>query len=513
MRAIPSLKPVSSLLLVSSICVLSATGMKGENQGSSIVKQEHSEIGIPTVKDPARVHTAHPDAQWFPDAGFGLFLHWSPCSVLKMNISHTMIPGRALGKKRITDPAERERIIREQDYNLNGKKPEITPNAYWALAQQFNPSAYDPDKWCKAAKETGFTYVVLTTRHHDGFAMWPSAFGTYNTKNFMGGRDLVKPFVDACRKYGLKVGLYYSPPDWYYEREYKNFLYCGAAKKNPEFPQLDADLMPRKEKPVPKDKAAYEAGYDGEVKGQVEELLTRYGKIDLLWFDGCQPTPNGSKSITAERIRELQPGIVINPRLHGTGDFITYERNLKTNKIAKTWAEFCNTWALLWTYDKNRPFRSNAFILGQLATSRSLGINYLLGIGPDAQGELHPDAYKNMAAIAPWMKIHQAALIGAKPLPSGEKSNVPATSLGNRRFLFAIPDFGNTSGNAGPYDSDMRPPGDVTMTLSGISSAPKEAKLMGDGSAIPFDFNNGVVTVHLPKEKRTRLVDVVELSL
>lgn len=513
MRAIPSLKPVSSLLLVSSICVLSATGMKGENQGSSIVKQEHSEIGIPTVKDPARVHTAHPDAQWFPDAGFGLFLHWSPCSVLKMNISHTMIPGRALGKKRITDPAERERIIREQDYNLNGKKPEITPNAYWALAQQFNPSAYDPDKWCKAAKEAGFTYVVLTTRHHDGFAMWPSAFGTYNTKNFMGGRDLVKPFVDACRKYGLKVGLYYSPPDWYYEREYKNFLYCGAAKKNPEFPQLDADLMPRKEKPVPKDKAAYEAGYDGEVKGQVEELLTRYGKIDLLWFDGCQPTPNGSKSITAERIRELQPGIVINPRLHGTGDFITYERNLKTNKIAKTWAEFCNTWALLWTYDKNRPFRSNAFILGQLATSRSLGINYLLGIGPDAQGELHPDAYKNMAAIAPWMKIHQAALIGAKPLPSGEKSNVPATSLGNRRFLFAIPDFGNTSGNAGPYDSDMRPPGDVTMTLSGISSAPKEAKLMGDGSAIPFDFNNGVVTVHLPKEKRTRLVDVVELSL
>lgn len=501
------------LVLIASASLLQAAV---ENQrdaaGATIVKQEHSEIGIPSVKDPAKVHTSHPDAQWFPDAGLGLFLHWSPCSVLKMNISHTMIPGRALGKKRITDPVERERIIREQDYNLNGKKPEITPNAYWALAEKFNPSAYDPDKWCKAAKEAGFTYVVLTTRHHDGFAMWPSAFGNYNTKNFMGGRDLVKPFVDACRKNGLKVGLYYSPPDWYYEKDYKNFLYFGAARKNPEFPQLDADLMPRKEKAVPKDKAAYDAGYDREVKGQVEELLTRYGKIDLIWFDGCQPTPNGPRSITAQRIRELQPGIVINPRLHGTGDFITYERTLKTNKVATTWAEFCNTWALLWTYDKNRPFRSNAFILGQLATSRSLGINYLLGIGPDAHGELHPDAYKNMAAIAPWMKIHQASLIGAKPLPAREKSNVPATSLGNRRFLFAIPAFGNASGNPGPYDTDMIPPGDVTLTLSGVDTAPTAARLMEDGAAVPFEFKDRTVTVRLPKERRTKLVDVIELS-
>ncbi len=505
--------PHLCLTLMFSAAVLHAADEgSGDSSGATAVKQEHSEIGIATAKDPARVHTSHPDAQWFPDAGMGLFLHWSPSSVLKMNISHPMIPGRPLGKKRITDPAERERIIRDQDYNLNGKKPEITPNAYWALAEKFNPSAYDPDKWCKAAKEAGFTYVVLTTRHHDGFAMWPSAFGNYSTKNFMGGRDLVMPFVQACRKNGLKVGLYYSPPDWHYEKDYKNFLYSGAARKNPEFPQLDADLMPRAEKAEPKDKAAYEAGYDAEVKGQVEELLTRYGKVDVLWFDGCQPTPNGSKSISAERIRELQPGILINPRLHGRGDFVTYERTLKANKVATTWAEFCNTWALLWTYD-NHPFRSNAHILGQLAQSRSLGINYLLGIGPDGNGELHPEAYRNMAAIATWMKIHREAVTVAKPLPKGESSNVPATSLGNRRFLFAIPSFGHASGTAGPYDAEMIPPGEVTLTLSGLKAAPAAAKLMGDGSSLPFEFKDGVVTVRLPKEKRSRLVDVVELSL
>jgi len=509
-----SIAPVA-LILSMALTGTAATpqdksGTDGE-KGALTVKDQHSDIGIPSSKAPAAVHTQHPDAQWFPDAGLGLFLHWSVSSVKEKNISWPMIPGRALGKKVITDPAERERIIKEQDYNLDGKKPEITPNEYWALAKEFNPGKYDPEKWCKAAKEAGFTYVVLTTRHHDGFAMWPSAFGELNTKNFMGGRDLIKPFVDACRNNGLKVGLYYSPPDWYYEREFKNFLYSGAARKNPQFPALDANLNPRAGKPAPKNRAEFEAGYDALVRGQVEEILTRYGKIDLLWFDGCQPTPNGSKSITAKRIRELQPGILINPRLHGTGDFITYERELKTNKVATTWAEFCNTWALMWTYD-TRPFRSNAFVLGQLAKSRSLGINYLLGIGPDGQGELHPKAYENMAVLAGWMKANGEAVHAVRPLPRGESANVPATSLGSKRFLFAVPAFRPGGKNNGPYDEDMLPPRDETLTLSGIDSKPASVKLLADGSPLPFEFAERTVKVPLPATKRSKLVDVVQID-
>lgn len=498
------------VLTAVSAAPLDNSGTDGE-KGALTVKDQHSEIGIPSAKAPAAAHTQHPDAQWFPDAGLGLFLHWSVSSVKAKNISWSMIPGRALGKKTITDPAERERIIKEQDYNLDGKKPEITPNEYWALAKEFNPAKYDPEKWCKAAKEAGFTYVVLTTRHHDGFAMWPSAFGELSTKNFMGGRDLIKPFVEACRKNGLKVGLYYSPPDWHYERDYKDFLYYGAQRKNPQFPSLDADLKPRATKPAPKNRAEYEAGYDALVRGQVEEILTRYGKIDLLWFDGCQPTPNGSKSITAKRIRELQPGILINPRLHGTGDFITYERELKTNKIATTWAEFCNTWALMWTYD-TRPFRSNAFVLGQLAKSRSLGINYLLGIGPDGQGEFHPKAYENMAVLAGWMKANGESVHAVKPLPKGESANVPATSLGSKRFLFAIPQFKPGEKNSGPYDADMLPPRDETLTLTGIDSKPASVKLLVDGASLPFDFSERTVKVPLPAAKRSNLVDVVQID-
>jgi len=507
----PLVRPLlAGLLLVSTAAAATSPSSADGGKGALTVSDQHSEIGIPKVANPAAVRTRHPEAQWYPQAGLGLFLHWSISSVRQENISWPMIPGKNLSNLRVTDPAERERIVRELDFDLKGKPWKWTPNKYWALAKEFDPANYDPEKWCSAAKDAGFTYVVLTARHHDGFALWPSAFGDFSTRNFMGGRDLVGPFVEACRKNGLKIGLYYSPPDWYFEREYKDF-FSYARSKNPEFPPLDADLKPRLTSKSPEEIAAHHRAYDAMVRGQVEELLTRYGKIDLLWFDGRQPTPNGRESITAERIRELQPGIVINPRLHGTGDFITYERDLKTNKIATTWAEFCNTWALLWTYD-HRPFRSNAFVLGQLATCRSLGINYLLGIGPDGQGELHPNAYKNMAVLSGWMKVNSAAVHAVRPLPTGESANVPATASDGKRFLFAIPEFQKTGKQAGMFDKDKLPPTDTTLTLRGVSGKPSRVTLLGDGTPVSFDFAGKIVTVKLPAAKRTGLVDVVQLE-
>ena len=134
-------------------------------------------------------HTEHPDAQWYPDAALGLFIHWGIMSVhaSKHLVADDPRP-RTGGVKRITDPVERARIIRESDYNLTGHPNSVTPDEYWSAAPQFNPTAYDPDKWIAAAKAAGFTYVVLTTRHHEGFALWPSASGGFNTSNWMGGR-------------------------------------------------------------------------------------------------------------------------------------------------------------------------------------------------------------------------------------------------------------------------------------------------------------------------------------
>jgi alpha-L-fucosidase len=474
-------------------------------------KAEHAQIGVGEQK--AFSHTSHPDAQWFPEAGFGLFIHWGLSSVRAMNISWPMIPGRALAAKRIESAVERERIVREGDYNLDGKPPAITPDEYWEMAKGFDPQAYDPDKWLKAAKEAGFTYAVMTAKHHEGFAMWPSAYGGFGTGTYMGGRDLIKPYVEACRKYGLKVGLYFSPPDWHFDREYMSFLYGGARKMNPELPSLGPDLKPRVGEKSDEDVKAHQAAYAAMVKGQVEELLTRYGKIDVLWFDGKPGIPDGETVISADRIRELQPGIVINPRLHGGGDYVTFERNLppEDTRPPYDWAEFCNTWTTSWSH-QDLPFRAPGFVLGQLALMRSLGINYLLGVGPMASGEMSDGVYQNMGIVAEWMKANRDSVSGTARLPRGETASVPATAKGDVRYLFALPRFDpDVKYPANQMPEALLPPEDATLTLAGVAR-PKAAILLATGKPLALTYANGTARVTIPAAQRTKLVDVAVFS-
>lgn len=478
-----------------------------EKEDAETVKGEHAGIGVEAPKKAEPTHTQHPDAQWYPDAGLGLFLHWGISSVRAMNISWPMIPGRALAKEKVS-AAERERIIRESDYNLTGKPPEITPLEYWTMAKDFNPRKYDPDKWLKAARRAGFTYAVLTARHHEGFALWPSAYGDFNTKNYMGGRDLVKDFVEACRRNGLKVGLYYSPPDWYFDRDYMNFMYGGGARMNPEFPPLGPDLKPRTSQKPAAEKAQHQAEYARMVRGQVEELLTRYGRVDLLWFDGKPAVPDPTNVITQERIRELQPGIVINPRLHGRGDFVTYERTLNTDKVAEGWAEFCNTWTNAWPHVAGAPFRANGYVLGQFVKARALGVNYLLGVGPMSTGEFTPEIYQHMAVIEGWMKLNGKSVRGTKPLPRNESASVPATASPAARYLFLAPQFKD----GGAYDKDLLPPADTSVTLKGVAK-PASVRLLGSGQTLKYDYADNTLTVQVPAGLRTKLVDVIQVEL
>jgi len=452
---------------------------------------------------PAAADNPHPDAQWFPEAGFGLFVHWGIASVRAINISWSMRPGSVLKTRRIDDPAERERIVRERDYNLNGRPP-LSPEQYWDMAKSFNPSRYDPDRWIQAAKEAGFTYAVLTTRHHEGFALWPSAHGDFNTSRFMDGRDLVRPFVEACRRHGLKVGFYYSPPDWHFDRDYMDFLYPGARSKNPELRPVGPDLAPR----VPRTPdAAHKAAYAAMVRGQVEELLTRYGKIDLLWFDGKPAGLSGDQCITLARIRELQPGIVINPRFHGTGDFKTHERKFPAARPSG-WAEFCDPWTGIWSHSNGVSFRANGFVLGTLARARAWRMNFLLSTGPMENGDMHADVYENLAELRSWMAANRSSVSGVRPLPAGETASVPATARNGTRFLFAIPKF-----DGSPIPAHQLPPVAETLTLSGLAAKPASVTLLGTGQALAFDYAKGTLSVPLPVDVRTRLVDVVEISL
>ena len=486
-----------SALLASSL----AFGADNQSSNQAVVDAEHSNIGLGSGPNIILKNT-HPDAQWFGDAGLGIFFHWSICSVNATNISWPMIP---FLKKQLSSE-ERDELLKTKDYrDLQGNKC-IVPNQYWAQAPKFNPQNYHPEEWMKAAKAAGFTYAVLTTKHHDGFALWPSAYGDFNTKNTMGGRDLVKEWVEACRNNGLKVGLYFTGPDWHFTRNYMSFLANASQKTNPDFPSLDADYNPRPTKITPEEIAAYQKAFAEMFNGQVTELLTRYGKIDMIWFDGDVLRWIGTNHfISLKEMRKLQPGIVINPRTHKAGDFATFERTLKIDQPIKTWGELCDTWTTTWSHVDNIPFRAPHYVLGNLTTCHAKNVNYLLGVGPTKNGDLVPEIYKNMAIVGEWMKVNRDAVTKAKSLPEGESASVPATALGKTRYLFV------QANNKGVYAEDLLPATDVTLNLSGVEK-PSSVTLTADGKPLEFSYADKKVTVQLPAAKRSTGVDVVKVE-
>jgi alpha-L-fucosidase len=471
---------VVSIFIPAPVCAQTSGIPSAKTTAGDAVKQEHAGINLGAQKTSADIRTKHPEAQWYPDAGLGLFIHWGICTVKGLNISWSMMN------------------------SLNGRPAQITPNEYFALARDFNPQNYHPDRWLKAAKDAGFVYAVLTTRHHEGFALWPSKYGDFDTDNYMGGKDLVRDFVDACRRHGLKVGFYYSPPHWQFDRKYRNFEF------NKTKPPLDADLKPRPLiSPDEEELKKHHAAYAEMIRGQMHELLTNYGKVDVLWFDGRPPMVRSDEIITLEQLRALQPSVVINPRLHGKGDFITYERALKTESVATEWAEYCNTWTPYWGDVTGAKFRAPAFIIGQYALCRSLHINYLPSIGPTADGELVPEAYEALATFGDWMAKNARSVQGTHPLPQGETASVPATSRERERYLFAIPKFTDPNN---PTTAEQLPPADETLTLTG-SISPRSVVLLAGGQPLEYTYEDGKLTVILPASLRTPLVDVVRIEL
>ncbi len=267
----------------------------------------------------------------------------------------------------------------------------LTPREYWALAEKFNPKHFEPQKWLSAAKDAGFTYAVFTTKHHDGFAMWPSEVGGFSTKNYMGGRDLVGEFVTACRAVGLKVGLYYSPPDWRFDQKYMSFMSGSHSEKYPDRPYEDIDHKPIDSLPeMPEEHKKAHAEY---FNAQMRELLTRYGQVDLLWFDGALPSLDGT--MTIDEIRALQPHIIVNDRLWGVGDYCSrFECRLPTEKPDVPW-ETSQIWHVGggWSYVKNADkYRAPEITLHQYEVAKEFGGNLLLNIAPDGDGVV-PQAY------------------------------------------------------------------------------------------------------------------------
>jgi alpha-L-fucosidase len=445
--------------------------MSKEKTGStSDVGTQHAQIGV--AKHQASSRTNHPDAQWFPDAGLGMFFHWGISSVFGIgDLSWSMI----------NDDGFRQRQL--DHYGYAALQARMSPEKYWSQANLFNPDRYEPRKWLEAAKRTGVKYAVLTTKHHDGYALWPSKFGEFSTRTHLGGRDLVGDYVEACRETGIKVGFYYSPPDWFFNRHRMSFNGDGKIPLGVKHEPIERPVFSQE------NQAEWLKGYQTFIRGQVEELLTRYGKIDILWFDG-----EGSDAITLERIRELQPGILINSRAHGTGDFETPECSFPAER-PKGWWEMCHIWNDgAWAYLSHEIYKTTGWMLTEYVKCRAWGGNFLINVGPNAHGELPEAAYQRLSELERWMQHSGTALIGTTSGEWPAGCNVPMTRKGNTLYL--LPSFA--------FEGEIE--------VKGIQR-PKSVKRLRDGGPMEFQYEKDMLKIKPPNDERTVLVDAIEVIL
>ena len=466
-------------------------------------KLEHAQIGFVEDNKASYKRTEHPDAQWFPDAGFGMFIHFGIPSVKQIDLSWPMIAGMKIAQFKL-DSSDVKKVMASGDYfirnNCKDDNTCVIPVEYWEQAKYFNPTNYKPEEWAKAAKAAGMKYMVFTTRHHDGFSLWPSKYGNFSTKNYMGGKDLIKPYVEACRKYGLKVGLYYSGSDWYFNKDYQNFMYYKVEKMYPNIPKLDENLKVRTIEKSEAEKQAHYEAVAAYIKGQVTELLTDYGKIDMIWFDGAPDIPKGNKAwakcITMKEIHALQPGILVSPRFFGYGDFKTFEANLpKQVKKQTGWAEFCSTVAQ-WTWAITKvPLKTTPALLAEFIQSRSLNMNYLLNFGPTKEGVINADMTNRLTEIANWMKVNGASLTDCTALSDAETATVYATAKKQHRYLFLLSDK--------KYEN---------IQLTGTEEV-KTVTLLATGRKVNYSFENGKLTILEKDVTRTALADVLDVEL
>lgn len=417
---------------------------------------------LKTIKKIPFAKTTNPGAQWFPDAGFGLFIHWGIHSVAGLEPSWTML----------------------KNCPWMENVPEYQGEKYYSLLTQFNPQNYDPEKWIEAAKKAGMQYAVITAKHHDGYALWPSEYTKYGVKQYLDGRDLLKPFIDACRKNGLKVGLYFSPRDWSY----------------PGFP-IDMDFKNYGKDPYNRTPEQNQKDFDEFYKytvGQLSEILTRYGKLDVLWFDGVDWPGIKDTHVdeTIAWVRKLQPQIVINPRWENKGDFETPEVNLP-EKAPEGWWENCISWSGHWGYSPNVPFKTDEWVLERLSTIRSWGGNLLLNVGPAPDGTMRPEYYERQQELAEWMSHSKKSLIGAGSCREWKNfTDMPVTTNKAKTWYFhVLPAHGN----------------DVVVKNAG---EPVKITFLKTGESIPFDWkrDSQILKFSVPKDKRTKLDDVVAVE-
>ena len=409
------------------------------------------------------------DTEWFEHDRFGMFIHWGLYAM----------------------PARNEWIK-----HIECQTDEI----YDKYFKYFNPDMYEPKKWAKMAKEAGMKYAVFTTKHHEGFCMFDSQYTDYKCTNTPAGRDLVREYVDAFRAEGIRVGFYYSLIDWHHPDFTIDTKHPRRFDKNAEELNQGRDMKK----------------YAQYMRDQVTELLTNYGKIDILWFDFSYSTPDpgfpewmkgkGKQDWEAEELialaRKLQPGIIIDNRTELEQDIWTPEQYqplewVKHSESGEylTW-EACQTFSGSWGYHRDEAtWKSPEMLINMLVNTVCIGGNLLMNVGPTARGYLDYRAENALKVYADWMKYNSRSIYGctmAEPEFTAPRGTRLTQSVDGKRLYIHLVEY--------PYEF---------LEFRGLADKIDYAQFLHDGSEVLYTLGS----VDHFSEARTESADLVAFKI
>jgi len=356
--------------------------------------------------------------KWWRDARFGMFIHWGPYSV----------PAGVYNGKEVDNVGE---------WIMNSAQIPITE--YEEYAKQFNPLKFDAKKWARTMKESGMKYMVITSKHHDGFGLWDSNVSDYDIVDFSPyGQDILKALSEACKEEGIRFGVYHSIMDWHHPQaqglNYPEYNTQDSLKMNSQFPDY----------------------YTNYLKPQVTELIENYDP-EIIWFDGewiLEYTHEMGQEMY-QYLRELKPGVIINNRVDKgrqgmqgmnkedddyAGDFGTPEQEILEGTANVDW-ESCMTMNDTWGYKLNdHNWKSAKVLIHNLIDVASKGGNYLLNVGPTSEGEIPEPSLERLQVIGDWLRTNGEVIYGTEKLKAHFKQgdDICFTKKRGEQIIYAI---------------------------------------------------------------------------
>jgi len=413
--------------------------------------------------------------EWWREARFGMFIHWGLYSV----------PAGTYKGRRIDGIGE---------WIMH--RAQIPIEEYEKYAKAFNPIGFDADQWVRLAKETGMKYIVITSKHHDGFCLWDSQVTDWDIMDATPfQRDILAELAAACKKHKVKLCFYHSIMDWHHPDAQAPFYpnYNDTSRSNPNFDRYVAEYL----------------------KPQLAELLTKYGPIGVLWFDGewikDWTEPKGKDMYNF--VRSLQPAVIINNRVgkgrkgmeglsksdEYAGDFGTPEQQIPTTGLPGVDWETCMTMNDTWgykAYDEN--WKSPEDLIRKLADIASKGGNFLLNVGPTPEGLIPAASARRLQALGRWMAVNAESIHGTSASPIGRPAWGRCSAKGDKLYLHVF-DW----------------PADGKLTVPLADTEIRKAYLLADKKRkqLPVASGTDEITVSLPEKAPDAIDSVVVLTL